>query len=52
MDCKHLEVRGNTTKYYYCRAKDRNIDTTECRDCMLKISCIPKEIETLFGKLR
>ena len=52
MDCKHIEVRGNTTKYYYCKAKDKSIDKTECKNCMLKISNIPKQVESLFGKLR
>lgn len=26
MNCKHCEVKGNTTKYLYCRAKEKAIN--------------------------
>lgn len=47
MDCKHLIIKGNT---YYCRAKDKAINTYNCRGCMLKISSLPKTFEEVFGR--
>jgi len=46
MNCKHLITKGNT---YYCRVKDKVIDKYSCRDCMLKISSLPKGFEEIFG---
>lgn len=49
MNCKHIEVKGNTTKYFYCKVKEKSVDTYECRDCPLKITGLPKEFDILFG---
>lgn len=52
MNCKHCEVRGNTTKYFWCRLKDKSVDYYSCRDCPLKINKIPNEVEELFGSFK
>lgn len=38
MNCKHIKIAGNTTKYYYCNAKKKAIDIYECKNCLLKIN--------------
>ena len=43
MNCKHLKVEGNTTKYYFCNAKKKAIDNIECKNCLLKISVMNGE---------
>ena len=45
MNCKHIEIKGNTTKYYYCKVKEKPIEEKDCKNCMLKIANIPKELE-------
>ena len=52
MNCKHKTIEGRTTKYYYCKAKGKAIDDYNCKDCMLRISDLPKEIEQLFGSFK
>lgn len=37
MNCIHLKIQGNTTRYYFCSAKKKAINEYECRDCLLKI---------------
>lgn len=44
MNCKHIEVKGNTTKYFFCKVKNKSVDRYECRDCMLKIPNLPERI--------
>lgn len=44
MNCKHLSVEGNTTKYYYCKIKEKTVDKYNCKDCMLKIRNLPERI--------
>jgi len=51
MSCVHLKVEGCTTKYYFCKVKNKVIDTLECRDCLLKIQDNKSVIEELFGTL-
>lgn len=51
MSCVHLKVEGSTTKYYFCKAKNKAINTFECRDCLLKIQDAKSTIEELFGTL-
>lgn len=51
MSCVHLKVGGSTTKYYFCKAKNKAINTFECRDCLLKIQDNKSVIEELFGTL-
>ena len=52
MNCKHAEIRGNTTKYYYCKLKDKTVDDYSCRNCVMKLPDLPKEwFEELFGGL-
>jgi len=50
MNCKHVKIAGNTTKYYYCKALNKAVDDYKCRDCLLKIPNIPKGFEEVFGK--
>ncbi len=50
MNCKHIEIKGNTTKYYYCKVKEKEIEEKDCKNCMLKIPNIPKGFEEIFGK--
>jgi hypothetical protein len=50
MNCKHCTIEGRTTKYYFCKVKNKAIDKINCRDCMLKIPTFPKEFEEIFGK--
>ena len=52
MNCKHVEVRGNTTKYYYCNLKQKSVDDYSCRYCMMKLPDLAKGFEELFGSLR
>lgn len=49
MNCKHLKVAGNTTKYFYCNAKEKAINNFECNNCLLKISDNNTIIEFLKG---
>lgn len=39
-NCIHCEVKGNTTKYYYCNAKRKPIDVHDCTSCPLRIEKI------------
>lgn len=50
MNCKHVEVRGNKTKYYYCKAKEKPVDDYHCRDCMLRKPDLPDGFEKVFGR--
>ena len=55
MNCKHLQVQGTTTKYFFCGAKQKAINEYECRSCPLKIekkADLPDGFEQLFGKLK
>lgn len=51
MNCKHAEIRGNTTKYYYCKLKDKAVDDYSCRGCVMKLPDLPEGFEELFGGL-
>lgn len=37
MNCKHIKIEGNTTKYFICKIKNKAVDEYECRDCLLKL---------------
>lgn len=50
MNCKHVIVKGTTTKYFYCRLKNTTVDDYKCRDCMLKLPNLPEGFEEIFGK--
>lgn len=50
MNCKHVEVQGNTTKYYWCKVKGKSVDDYQCRDCMLKLPDLTEGFEEVFGK--
>lgn len=50
MNCKHCTVEGRTTKYYYCKLKEKAIDEYNCRDCMMRIADYPPGFEEVFGK--
>lgn len=53
MDCKHLKVAGNTTKYYYCKAKDKEIDMWECQSCPLRLKTRQLDIiNTIFNSFK
>lgn len=48
-NCIHCEVKGNTTKYYYCNAKRKSINVYNCTSCPLRIEKIDKNtIENFF----
>lgn len=51
MNCVHLKVEGSTTKYYFCKAKNKAIDTLECRECLLKINSAKNIVEEIFSTL-
>ena len=50
MNCKHVEIRGNTTKYYYCKVKGKSVDDYQCRDCMLRLPDLPERISRNIWK--
>lgn len=39
-NCIHCELKGNTTKWYYCNAKNKSIDIYNCTSCPLRIEKI------------
>ena len=49
MNCKHVEVQGRTTKYYWCKVKGKSVDDYQCRDCMLRLPDLPAGFEEVFG---
>ena len=51
MNCKHVKIEGNTTKYWVCRLKDKAIDEYECRDCpmFIKDNNASDIVNQLFG---
>ena len=52
MNCKHAETRGNTTKYFYCKLRDKSVDDYSCKNCVMKLPNLPEGFEKLFGGLR
>lgn len=50
MNCKHATVKGNTTKYFYCKLKGKAVDDYKCRDCMMKLPDLPEGFKEVFGK--
>ena len=50
INCKHVKVKGTTTKYYYCPLKRKSVDDYICRDCMLRLPDLPEGFEEVFGK--
>lgn len=50
MNCKHIEVKGNTTKYFFCKIKGKTVDEYKCKDCMLKLPNLPQGFEEVFGR--
>lgn len=52
MNCKHCEIRGKTTKYYYCMLKNKTVDDYSCINCVMKLPDFPEGFEELFGGLR
>ena len=48
MYCKHVRVEGNTTKYYMCKIYNRAVDEDKCKNCMMKVSVVPKELKDIF----
>lgn len=51
MNCKHCKVEGHTTKYYYCRLKNKAVDNCSCRDCVMKLPDLPEGFDKIFGGL-
>lgn len=51
MNCKHVRVKGKTTKYYYCMLKNKTVDDYSCRNCVMKLPDLPEGFEKLFGGL-
>ncbi len=52
MNCKHCVVEGNTTKYFWCKLKNKAVDQYSCRDCLMKLPSVPDEVERLFGSFK
>lgn len=50
MNCKHIEVKGNTTKYFWCKLKDKAVDQYSCKNCLMKLPKAPDGFEMLFGR--
>lgn len=50
MNCKHAEVRGNTTNY--CKVFDKAVDDYKCRNCVMRLPYLPEGFEELFKGLR
>ena len=51
MNCKHIKIQGNTTKYYYCTLKNKAVDEYSCKSCMMRIADLPDGFEKIFGGL-
>ena len=49
MNCKHVKIQGNTTKYYYCTLKNKAVDEYSCKSCMMRIPDLPDGFEQIFG---
>lgn len=52
INCKHKIIEGNTTKYLFCRAKNKTISDYECKACPLTLPDLPQGFEILFGGLK
>lgn len=52
MNCIHLNLEGNTTKYYFCKVKNKSINEFECRNCLLKIDGKQGESNEIFDYLK
>lgn len=50
MNCKHCEIKGKTTKYYYCMLKNKTVDDYSCKNCVMKLPDLPEGFAELFGK--
>lgn len=50
MNCKHVKVVRNTTKYFYCILKNKAVDDYSCRDCMMRLPDLPENFAEVFGK--
>lgn len=51
MNCKHVRVEGKTTKYFYCKLRDKTVDDYSCRNCVMKLPDLPEAFEELIGGL-
>ena len=52
MNCKHCEIKGKTTKYYYCMLKKKTVDDYSCKNCVMKLPDLPEGFEKIFGGLK
>lgn len=52
MNCKHVRVKGKTTKYYYCMLKNKTVDDYSCKNCVMKLPDLPEGFEKIFGGLK
>lgn len=52
MNCKHCKVQGNTTKYFYCQLKNKQVDNYSCRNCVMKLPDLPNVVEEILGGFR
>lgn len=53
MNCKHKTIEtytNTTTSVLYCKAKGKEINEYDCRDCMLRLPDLPEGFEEVFGK--
>ena len=48
MNCKHKEIKGNTTKYFACRVKDKAISENDCKNCLLRLPDFLEVFSDLF----
>lgn len=52
MNCKHVRVKGKTTKYYYCMLKNKTVDDYSCKNYVMKLPDLPEGFAELFGGLK
>lgn len=58
MNCKHVRVKGKTTKYYYCMLKNKTVDDYSCKNCVMKLpdfqkglrNCLERDLEDEYRK--
>ena len=51
MNCKHKEIKGNTTKYFYCNLFGKAIDDYRCKDCIMKLESKDNTVNKLFNEM-
>ena len=50
MNCRHVRLKGKTTKYFYCMLKNKSVDDYNCKDCMMRLPDLLDGFAEVFGK--